>query len=131
MLTIEPMHLSDLDAVHAIEQNSFSVPWTRESLYNELANNKHAVYITAKENGKVVGYAGLWHVVTEGHITNIAVMEEKRGRGIGQKLLNKLEEIACEKEMIGLTLEVRVGNERAMRLYAKNGFKIEGIRKNY
>lgn len=131
MLTVEAMQLEDLDAVHSIEEDSFSVPWTRESLRKELTDNKHAIYITAKENGKVLGYAGLWHVVTEGHITNIAVKAGCRRRGIGDTLLKELEKIARAKEMMGLTLEVRVGNEQAMRLYAKNGFEIEGIRKNY
>jgi len=70
-------------------------------------------------------------VVNEGHITNIAVTEDCRRQGIGDMLLTALEAQARIRRMIGLTLEVRVGNEYAMRLYNKHGFKIEGLRKNY
>jgi len=131
MLTIEPMTMEHLDAVYAIETDSFSVPWTYESLRDEILKNKMAYYFVAVEGGVVIGYAGMWHVINEGHITNIAVQEEHRGKGIGAALVNRLIAFAVEKEMIGLTLEVRFGNAAAQRLYFKHGFTIEGTRKNY
>jgi ribosomal-protein-alanine N-acetyltransferase len=73
----------------------------------------------------------MWHVVNEGHINNIAVDEPYRRLGVGSLLMDKLFELAHEKEMIGLTLEVRIGNRAAMGLYHKYGFKVDGIRKNY
>ena len=71
------------------------------------------------EDDKVVGYAGMWHVVTEGHITNIAVHKDYRGKGVGQALVKGLIDIAKEKEMIGVTLEVRPSNETALHIYSK------------
>ncbi len=135
MIKIQPMTLEDVDGVYAVELESFSVPWTRASFVQELTENKLALYFVAKdvtEAGEtVVGYAGMWHVVTEGHITNVAVKPEWRRQGVGDMLIEKCIAVAEEKEMIGITLEVRMGNESAMKLYAKHGFKPEGIRKNY
>jgi len=130
-IIIAPMELSHLDAVFEIEKHSFLSPWTRESIAKELTENERAVYVVALESGAVIGDAGMWHVVNEGHITNIAVDFNHRNRGVGGAILNRLTEIAAEREMIGLTLEVGMGNAPAQRLYAKYGFKPEGIRKNY
>jgi ribosomal-protein-alanine N-acetyltransferase len=124
------MKQEHINSVYEIECTSFSTPWSIESINDEL-KNQMATYIVAAEGEDVLGYAGLWHVVNEGHINNIAVKEEYRGQGIGDLLLEGLINIAVEKEMIGLTLEVRVGNEKAMKLYSKHGFKVEGLRKNY
>lgn len=131
MIELQPMTLAHLDAVFAVECESFTIPWTKNSFRKELTENQFGIYIVAIEDGDVVGYAGMWHVVTEGHITNIAVSECARGKGVGDLLLKKLIAIAIEKEMIGITLEVNVNNRRAQRLYTKNGFVPEGIRKNY
>lgn len=131
MIEIMPMTLLHLDAVYEIEYNTFAIPWAREDFEHELRGNKRALYFVAKNGDKVIGYCGMWHVVNEGHITNIAVAEDHRRQGIGHMLLNALEAEARLHSMIGLTLEVRVGNEYAMRLYNKHGFKIEGLRKNY
>ena len=83
------------------------------------------------EDNNVLGYGGMWHIVNEGHITNIAVHKDHRRKGIGDAIVKALVEIAEEKEMMGLTLEVRKGNESALALYKKNGFKLEGIRPEY
>jgi len=128
---VVPMEMKHLDAVFEIERHSFLSPWSRKSLENELTKNERAVYLTALDGAIVTGYAGMWHVVNEGHITNIAVEETRRGQGVGGLLLNRLIEIAAEREMMGLTLEVGVHNLPAQRLYYKFGFKAEGIRKNY
>ena len=131
MIQITPMTLLHLDAVYEIEYSTFVIPWARADFEHELRGNKLAVYLVAKDGDRVVGYCGMWHVVNEGHITNIAVTEGHRRQGIGDMLLTALEAQARVRRMIGLTLEVRVGNEYAMRLYNKHGFKIEGLRKNY
>jgi ribosomal-protein-alanine N-acetyltransferase len=130
---IRPMALADLDAVCEIERESFSIPWSRNDFHYEITQNKLALYLVAwaPATGRVAGYGGMWHVVTEGHITNIAVAPAYRGRGLGDALLAGLIALGREREMIGLTLEVRVGNRPAMNLYAKYGFKVEGLRKNY
>lgn len=129
-MQIELMNKSHIDGIMEIEKDSFAIPWSRASVEKELRNNL-AIYTVVKENDKVVGYGGMWHVVNEGHITNIAVHKDYRRKGIGNIIVNKLIEIAEEKEMIGLTLEVRKSNIPALELYKKNGFKLEGIRPEY
>ncbi|MDR2898890.1 MAG: ribosomal protein S18-alanine N-acetyltransferase [Clostridiales bacterium] len=131
IIEIVPFSADYIDDMYAIETQSFSVPWSKQDILKDALENKLAIYIVALLNKKVAGYMGLWHVVTEGHITNIAVDPFFRGKGIGQKLLSRAIEIAEEKEMIGLTLEVRMNNTPAQRLYTKNGFMVEGLRKNY
>jgi ribosomal-protein-alanine N-acetyltransferase len=129
---IGPMTEKYIDEVYAIETDSFSVPWTRESIVKDLTKNERSLYFCAfTGDNKVAGYAGMWHVVNEGHILNIAVGGRHRRLGIGSMLMDALFETARNLEMIALTLEVRIGNAPAMGLYHKYGFKVEGIRKNY
>lgn len=142
-----------MDAVYAIESRSFAIPWSKESIRDDFLKNKHALYFVATACGAaaglsvptagmptagmptaedtVVGYASLWHIVNEGHINNIAVDEPFRRMGVGARLMDALIATAEAKGMVGLTLEVRMGNRAAMALYHKYGFKAEGIRKNY
>ena len=130
MADIRYMREEHIDQVYRIETDSFSIPWTRRDFENELKNNL-AIYIVALDNNEVIGYAGMWHIVNEGHIVNVAVKEERRRRGVGALMMEKFIEIAHAKEMIGLTLEVRMSNTAAQRLYYKFGFKAEGIRRRY
>jgi len=125
------MELRHLDEICVLENECFAIPWSRESFRKEIEENALAVYFVAELDGAVVGYAGMWHVVNEGHITNVAVSEAHRRLGIGDMLVKKLIEVAREREMIGVTLEVRVSNGGAQKLYTSNGFKPEGFRKNY
>ncbi len=131
MIHILKMTTEHIKEVHKIEEDCFSIPWSEKSFYDELTKNKMAIYIVAKEDDEIVGYGGMWHVINEGHITNIAVKKEHRKKGIGTKIINALIDIAKEKEMIGITLEVRVSNHIAKSIYKKSGFIIEGIRKEY
>ena len=131
MIRITDMTLAHLDAVYEVETRSFSIPWSKNELRKEIAENRHAIYKVALQDFTVVGYAGLWHVVNEGHITNIAVDIPYRRMGVGSLLIEELIATAQAREMIGLTLEVRIGNAAAQKLYTKHGFKPEGIRKRY
>ena len=120
-----------LDEVAAIESECFPVPWTREALLKDLETNKHAIYKVAISNNKLAGYASMWHIVNEGQINNIAVAKNYRRMGVASLLLNSLSALAIERNMLGLTLEVRQSNTAAQALYHKHGFGAEGIRKNY
>ncbi len=131
MIEIKKMTQAHILGVLAVEEATFPIPWTRADFEREVNENKMAIYFVAMEGEKVIGYAGMWHVVTEGHITNVAVAEEYRGRGVGAQLMEALIGAAEEKEMIGMTLEVRIGNAPAQKLYHKYGFRPEGFRKNY
>lgn len=125
------MRLKDVDAVAEIEQETFARPWSRESFRQEVTRNAVARYLVAEEEGKILGYAGAWVILDESHITNIAVREEARGRGIGKKLTAALLQILSNLGACYATLEVRVSNERAQNLYRSLGFISVGKRKRY
>ncbi|WP_078543038.1 ribosomal protein S18-alanine N-acetyltransferase [Litchfieldia alkalitelluris] len=130
-VTFRLMNLEDIDEVLVIEHASFATPWSREAFYNEIMNNHFAQYIVMVENEKVIGYCGMWLVMDEAHVTNIAVLPEYRGRKLGELLLIKVKETAKELGAIRMTLEVRVSNVIAQSLYIKHRFTKGGIRKNY
>ena len=114
-----------------VERLSFTIPWSKEAFIEEVTNNKFARYIVAKMNGQTVGYAGLWKVFDEGHITNVAVHPEYRRNGVGFVLVKSLIDLAVQESITKMTLEVRKSNIPAQNLYMKFGFKIEGFRKEY
>ena len=128
---IRRMNREDLDAVTAIEEATFTIPWSRESFRQELERNVAARYLVAETNGRVVGYAGAWVILDESHITNIAVLEAFRGRGIGKQLTKALLQYLSNLGASYATLEVRVSNERAQGLYRRLGFVSVGKRKRY
>ena len=125
------MRLKDVDAVAAIEEATFARPWSRVSFRQELTRNAVARYLVAEENGQVLGYAGAWVILDESHITNIAVREDARGRGIGRRLTARLMQILSNLGASYATLEVRVSNIRAQNLYKSLGFISVGKRKRY
>lgn len=130
-ITITTPKIEDLEKIHEIEKECFPTPWDKGSIYKDMFDNHLAIYFVAKIEDELVGYGGMWHVVTEGHITNIAVTSVTRQKGVASKILGKLIEIADEKNMIGITLEVRESNKEAINLYKKFDFEQEGIRKEY
>ena len=130
-IVIRPMRLKDIDAVAGIENATFAHPWSRESFRQELTRNVAARYLVAEENGEVLGYAGAWVILDESHITNIAVKEAYRGRGIGKQLTQALLQYLSNLGASYATLEVRVSNERAQNLYKGLGFVSVGKRKRY
>lgn len=125
------MRLRDVDAVAEIEENTFARPWSRESFRQELTRNAVARYLVAEENGEILGYAGAWVILDESHITNIAVREDARGRGLGKRLTSELLQVLSNLGACYATLEVRVSNERAQNLYKSLGFVTVGKRKRY
>jgi len=123
--------LDHIDDIIAIENLSFSIPWSKKTFWDELKNNEFAIYLSAKVEDKVVGYAGMWKIVDEGHITNIAVHPKYRQMGVGSKLLEALMKRANTEGITKMTLEVRRNNKAARHLYEKYGFTVYGIRKEY
>ncbi len=130
-VVIRRMQAKDIDAVTAIEQATFARPWSRESFCRELEHNVAARYLVAEADGRIAGYAGAWIILDESHITNIAVAEEYRGRGIGKQLTRALLQYLSNLGACYATLEVRVSNERAQHLYKTLGFVSVGKRKRY
>lgn len=132
MVRVEPMCLEDLEGILEIEEASFPTPWSRKSFLYELLENERAVYLVAREQeDRVQGYIGMWMVLDEGHITNLAVHPRARGRGIGELLLKALMAESRSRGINRLTLEVRISNLVARNLYAKLGFVSAGIRPGY
>lgn len=125
------MREEDIDQVLEIEHVSFATPWSREAFYNELNMNKFAVYIVLEVDQKVVGYCGVWVVIDEAHVTNIAILPEYRGRKFGEALMQNLFDVARTMGAKSMTLEVRVTNYVAQSMYRKFGFQKGGLRKNY
>ena len=130
-IDIEMMKKEDLDGVMEVERASFSIPWSREAFEHEISNNRHAIYVVAKQGFKVAGYGGMWLVIDEAHITNIAVHPSYRRRGIGRAILKALIDIAEDNYITSLTLEVRESNIAAQKLYAAFDFKVVGRRERY
>ncbi|MDD2233578.1 MAG: ribosomal protein S18-alanine N-acetyltransferase [Desulfitobacteriaceae bacterium] len=125
------MQVGDLKAVYVIEQQSFPLPWSLESFRNELENNQFARYFCLMSDGQVVGYMGLWEILNEGHVTNLAVSPEYRCRGYGEFLIGSVMRIISDKGIKRMTLEVRVSNLTARKLYERLGFVAVGVRKGY
>lgn len=125
------MTLGDIPAVAETEREAFATPWTEEIFEHELTGNAYAHYIVAEVDGQIIGHVGMWIVLDECHITNVAVRSSMRGRGLGEALMRKAMELCALNEVKTMTLEVRVSNEPARSLYRKLGFQEGGIRKNY
>lgn len=128
---IRRMTIQDVDAVYAIEAATFPKPWKRQDFVKEMTDNACARYLVAEEEGRVIGFAGAWIVLDEAHVTNIAVEEASRGRGVGRKLTEGLLQYAANLGVSYTTLEVRRSNERAQNLYRSLGFEYVGVRKRY
>ncbi len=118
-----------IDEVAEIERLSFTDAWSKKALLDSLKNefSHFKVYV----EDKVLGYIGFYAVAGEGSITNVAVHPDKRGRGIGEKLVRAVIEEGERQKVEYITLEVRTSNETARRLYSKCGFVDMGIRKNF
>ncbi|MFL6555885.1 MAG: ribosomal protein S18-alanine N-acetyltransferase [Bacillus sp. (in: firmicutes)] len=125
------MKEEDIDQILEVEHASFTTPWSREAFYNEINNNRFAVYIVLEENNRILGYCGAWIVIDEAHVTNVAILPEFRGRKLGEAILKEMMSVAREMGAKSMTLEVRVTNHVAQSLYRKLGFQNGGIRKNY
>ena len=124
------MNQEDVDQVAMIERECFSIPWSEESFRKAVLENDN-IYMVATEGERIVAYCGMWGIQGEGNIYNVCVKEEKRGKGIGSDLFGAFLEEGIKAGFSGFTLEVRVSNESAIRLYRKFGFENAGIRKNF
>jgi [ribosomal protein S18]-alanine N-acetyltransferase len=125
------MAADDLPAVQAIERASFTTPWPPHAYRQELETNRLAHYLAATIGATVVGYGGIWLMVDEAHITTFAIHPSWRRRRIGERLLLALLDLALDARAREATLEVRISNLAARRLYEKYGFRPVGIRPRY
>jgi [ribosomal protein S18]-alanine N-acetyltransferase len=131
VLRIEAMRVADIPEVQAIERASFTSPWPPQAYRSELETNRLATYVVGRIDGVVVAYAGVWMMVDEAHVTTFAVHPDWRRRRIGERLLLALLDMAIERRAREATLEVRLSNIGARRLYEKYGFRPVGLRPRY
>ena len=139
-LYLEPMNEADVPAVQVIEREIFSTPWPRNAYFRELASRHSAHYITLKREGEsgvapptgdIVGYAGMWRMYDEAHVTTIGVRQDLQHQGYGRILFAALVQAAYDMGAKWVTLEVRTSNDNAMRMYENFSFKVIGRRKGY
>lgn len=152
---VEPMQLEHLDQVRRIERACFPTPWPRNAYRREIEKNERARYLVVRTTGElsptpkrrqfpmslfslgrseaqdVVGYCGVWVMLDEAHITTIAVDPDYRRLGLGQLLIIQMARIALQAQATRMTLEVRMSNEGAQKLYRKYGFSDGGVRPRY
>ncbi|HUS89105.1 MAG TPA: ribosomal protein S18-alanine N-acetyltransferase [Desulfosporosinus sp.] len=128
---VRPMHIDDLQAILEIERVSFATPWSLEAFKAELQDNEYARYLCLELDGQVIGYMGLWFILDEGHITNIAITPNRQGQHWGGFLMRSMMKKMLEQGMERMTLEVRGSNSPAQSLYKSLGFAIAGVRKGY
>jgi [ribosomal protein S18]-alanine N-acetyltransferase len=130
-VVVGPMEIGDVSAVHEIERLSFRTPWPAYAFEQELKGNRLARYLVARAGDRVVGFAGLWTMVDDAHITTFGVHPDWRRQGIGRQLLLNLVEVAIAIGARRMTLEVRPSNEAAQALYRGFGFEVAGRRPGY
>ena len=133
-MTIELRRLNarDLPAIETIERRSYRTPWSRSMFAGELGKSS-SICLGAfdTESGQLLGYLVISRYVDAWHVMNVAVDPDYRGRGVASALLDRLFELTAGEGRRGYTLEVRVSNERAIRLYERMGFRARGIRRGY
>jgi ribosomal-protein-alanine N-acetyltransferase len=131
VLTIRPMGIDDLASVQQIEHASFTTPWPPQAYRQEIESNRLAHYLVGELGGDVVAYGGIWLMVDEAHVTTFAVHPAFRRRKIGERLLLAMLDLSAQRHATEATLEVRLSNLAARRLYEKYGFRPVGIRPRY
>lgn len=129
-LRLVPLEESHLESILEIEKRSNSSPWSERSFRNEL-DHPYGIFLVASLGDHIVGYGGVWLVVDEAHITTIAVDPDYRRQGIARSIMQALLDQAVKRGATCSTLEVRAGNEAAIRLYEGLGYVRAAIRKRY
>ena len=124
--------MRDLDRIEEIEREAYPTPWSRSMFAGELAKPS-SVCLGAfdTERDTLVGYLIISRYVDAWHVMNVAVEPSQRRRGIAQSLLERLFDLTANDSRRGYTLEVRVSNENAIRLYERLGFQARGLRRGY
>ena len=130
-VVIEPMRLDDLEAVQRIEQASFTTPWPPNAYRSELETNRLASYLVGRVDGRIVAYGGMWLMVDEAHITTFAVHPDLAPPADRRAAAARVPRPRPRSPGARATLEVRLSNLAARRLYEKYGFRPVGLRPRY
>ncbi|MDO4168226.1 MAG: ribosomal protein S18-alanine N-acetyltransferase [Eubacteriales bacterium] len=127
---IREMQEQDIEQVERIEKETFSVPWSEKSFIDACTTPEN-IYLVCIADGEVAGYCGLWTVLGEGNITNMAVSQHYRRKGVGKALMQEMEKRGRQKDVSVFFLEVRESNTPARTLYETMGYEQIGIRKRF
>jgi [ribosomal protein S18]-alanine N-acetyltransferase len=130
VIELRRLKLRDLGAVERIERRSYASPWSRSMFASELAKPS-SMCLGAFEDKRLIGYLIISRYVDAWHVMNVAVEPEYRRQGVATILLERLFELTAESAERGYTLEVRVSNKGAIRLYERLGFRARGVRPGY
>lgn len=128
---IRRMRAADVEAVVRIETEAFSSPWQRETFNNLIERPGLELLVLEDVEEGVIGYAVLWCILDQGELANLAIAPRLRGIGLGAHLLARVLEIARDREVETVYLEVRASNVRAVELYRRFGFSDVGLRRGY
>ena len=131
-IELRRLQLRDLNGVEEIERTSYPTPWSRSMFAGEVSKPS-SICLGAfdTEEGRLAGYLIVSRYVDAWHVMNIAVSPDYRRHGIARQLLNELFERTADDEQRGYTLEVRVSNKDAIKLYEHMGFRSRGVRRGY
>lgn len=132
-INLDVMKEDDLNQILKIEREAFSNPWNVKFFKEELRHNAFAIYLTAKDEGEIIGYVGCWfkNNANAVHIVNLAVKKDFRRERIGTYLIKEIIDMASNLQMDVVSLEVRVTNEAAIKLYQNLGFEKAGLTPHY
>ncbi|MDO5377234.1 MAG: ribosomal protein S18-alanine N-acetyltransferase [Clostridia bacterium] len=129
---IRPIREEDVPKIHEIETLCFAMPWSEASILHDIRENVVARWLVMEGgDGRILAYAGMWFVLDEAHVCNVAVHPDERGKGYGRRIFTALIDLARENSMSMMTLEVRRSNAAAQSLYHSCGFLDVGYRKRY
>ena len=132
MIEIRRLTQRDLEAIDRIERRSYPTPWSRSMFASELAKpSSVSLGAFGAETGELVGYLVISRYVDAWHVMNVAVVPERRRQGIASALFDRLFEVTGNDGRRGYTLEVRISNEAAIKLYERLGFQSRGVRRGY
>jgi ribosomal-protein-alanine N-acetyltransferase len=133
MIVLRRLGLGDLPAIEKVERRAYPTPWSRSMFAGELAKPSSFCIgaFDTSERDRLAGYLIVSRYVDAWHIMNLAVDKPYRKRGIARRLLDELFVATEADQLRGYTLEVRISNERAIRLYEAAGFRITGVRRGY
>ena len=130
MLIIRELEARDAEKIGTLAKEIFTMPWSAQA-FAALVDDKNSLFMVAEEDGRIIGGCGLTHILDEGDIHNVMVAPEYRGKGIATMLMERLLEEGSKQGILEFTLEVRISNASAIRVYEKLGFVSEGIRPGF
>ncbi|MEQ1857447.1 MAG: ribosomal protein S18-alanine N-acetyltransferase [Longimicrobiales bacterium] len=128
---VRTMRAEDVDAVVAIETDTFTSPWRRDTFLELIDRPTLELFVMEHRSLGIVGYAVLWCILDQGELANLAIVPELRGRGLGTRLLGRVVDVARTRGVETLYLEVRDSNRTALGLYSRFGFSQVGLRRGY